>query len=106
MLRLADMFTYRLTTEDSMLQRHAVFKVTNPHVLLDTDSQLGYNTDPDYLRSLELGSKLGIPTIYNAEYLRRFRYFIKPEFRKLTEAEYRKIADIFAEYRKNGKSSR
>ena len=103
MLRLADMFTYRLTTEDSMIWRYSVYKATNPHVLIDTDSQLNYNMDPDYLKSLELGCELGIPTIYNAEFVRRSRYFFQPDYRNLSESEYRKIAGIFASYRKKDK---
>ncbi|MBE6390290.1 MAG: hypothetical protein E7043_09000 [Lentisphaerae bacterium] len=100
MLRLADMFTYRLTTEDSMHWRHSVYKATNPHVLIDTDSQMNYNLDPDYLHALEAGAQIGIPTVYNAEYLRRNRYFFAADYRKLTEKEYKKIAEIFAGYRK------
>ncbi|MBO5667946.1 MAG: hypothetical protein J6S43_02350 [Lentisphaeria bacterium] len=100
MLRLADMFTYRLTTEESMFRRYSVFKATNPHVLIDTDSQMNYNLDPDYLHALETGAQLGIPTIYNAEFLRRNRYFFAADYRTLTEKEYRKIAEIFDGYRK------
>ena len=99
MLRMADMFTYRLTTEDSMRLRYAVFKTTNPHVLIDTDSQWNYNIDPDYMHALDLGCELGIPTIYNAEYLRRNRYFFPSEYRTLDEQEYQKISEVFKKYR-------
>ena len=83
-----------------MFRRYSVFKATNPHVLIDTDSQMNYNLDPDYLHALETGAQLGIPTIYNAEFLRRNRYFFAADYRTLTEKEYRKIAEIFDGYRK------
>ena len=105
MVRLADMFTYRLTTEDSMRWRYSVFKTTNPYVLIDTDSQLNYNLDPDYLHALDVGAEMGIPTIYNAEFLRRNRYFFAADYRTLTREEYRKTAEIFAKHRKKIKIS-
>ena len=106
MVRLGDMFVSRLSTEESMRVRHAVFRTTDPFVPIDTDSQINYNTDPDYLHAWELGAELGIPTIYNAEFVRRSRYFFLPEYRTLTEKEYEKIAGIFSAYRRRrGKSS-
>ncbi len=107
MVRLADMYTYRLTTVDSMRLRRSVFAVTNPDVLTDTDGQLNFHEAPDYLDDLAIQAELGIPTVYNAEYLRRARFFFPPDYRKLSEADYLKFAEVFAAYRnwkKNGKT--
>ena len=88
-----------------MRWRYSVFKTTNPYVLIDTDSQLNYNLDPDYLHALDVGAEMGIPTIYNAEFLRRNRYFFAADYRTLTREEYRKTAEIFAKHRKKIKIS-
>ncbi len=105
MLRLADMFTYRLTTEESMRQRYSVYKTTNPHVLIDTDSQWNYNLDPNYLHALDLQCELGIPCIYNAELIRRNRYFFPSEYRTLNDLEYKKIAEAFEKHRDSKKKT-
>ncbi|MBR2626552.1 MAG: hypothetical protein IKD23_09195 [Lentisphaeria bacterium] len=105
MVRLGDMFTSRLTTEDSLLWRAEVLRTTHPYKPLDTDSQLIYNTDPDYLDIMDVQESVGIPTLYNAEYIRRRRPFLHPEYRKMNDDEYRKAAGVFARYRAKGKAS-
>ena len=64
-----------------------------------------YNTDPDYLDIMDVQESVGIPTLYNAEYIRRRRPFLHPEYRKMNDDEYRKAAGVFARYRAKGKAS-
>ena len=94
------------STEDSMRWRRSIFSVTNPYVPVDTDSQWNYCIDPDYRRLLDVGEEIGIPTIYNAEYLRRGHFFFKPDYRRLDEGDYRKIAEVFERYRRGTKNGR
>ena len=89
-----------------MRWRAAVFHATNPGVPIDTDSQLGYNIGPDFLDSLDVGAELGIPAIYNAEFLRRYRVFFLPQYRKLNEREYRKIERLFSQQREQSKQQK
>ncbi|MBO5725096.1 MAG: hypothetical protein J6S58_09735, partial [Lentisphaeria bacterium] len=50
MVRLADMYTYRLDTEDSMRWRTSVYKACHPNVLIDTDGQIHFTISPEYLQ--------------------------------------------------------
>ncbi len=101
MTRLADMYTSRLLTVDSMRWRADVFAVTHPYCPMDTDSQPNYCIDPDYLKVFDVQKELGIPTVYNAQYLRRGHLFFKPVYGEAGEEYYKKIAEVFAEYRKS-----
>lgn len=101
MTRLADMYTCRLSTEESMRWRASVFAVTHPYCPLDTDSQPNYYIAPDYLKAFDIQKELGIPSVYNAQYLRRGHFFLKPDFGEVGEDYYKKVAEVFAEYRKN-----
>ena len=80
MVRLADMYTYRLDTEDSMRWRTSVYKACHPNVLIDTDGQIHFTISPEYLQMHSVQAELGIPTLYNSQYLRRGRFFFAPVY--------------------------
>lgn len=101
MTRLADMYTSRLSTIDSMRWRASVYAVTHPYCPMDTDSQPNYCIDPDFLKVFDEQKKLGIPSVYNAQYLRRGHFFFRPVYGETDEEYYKKIAEVFSEYRKS-----
>ena len=99
MVRLADMYSWRITTKRSMEIRANVYRATHPGVLIDTDGQLQFCAAPNYLDLLDTEASLGIPTIYNAKILRRGHFFFNPVLSELTEEDYARIAKVFREYR-------
>lgn len=100
MVRLADMYTCRLTPVNSMRIRKAVYAATHPGIPVDTDGQFYFHQPPDYIHDLAVEMELGIPTIYNAEYVRRHRLFFHPEYHRLTDNDYEEIRNTFQTYRK------
>ncbi len=101
MVRLGDMFVNRLNTAESMKLRKSVFAVTHPGAIVDTDGQWEFSIGDDYMDMLDIQAEIGVPCIYNAEYINRMRYFFDSECRTLTDAEYEKIAAVFARYRQS-----
>lgn len=99
MVRLADMYTSRLTPRNAMLDRKAVYDATHPYAPLDTDGQLNFHQTEDYIDTLVLEAELGVPTLYNAEFVRRHRLFFQPAYHPFTENDYREISRIFRDCR-------
>ena len=103
MVRIADMYTWRLTPEHAMRKRFAVYQTTMPFALVDTDGQLAFHQAPGYADLLSYQTEIGIPSVYNAEYLRRARVFFSPVFSRLTPCDYHAISRSFTEFRKKSK---
>jgi len=99
MVRIADMYTHRLTTRQTMLRRAEIYQQTMPHTLLDTDGQFGHHLFDDYRHELEIQADIGIPCIYNAQWLRRSRMYQPVVFTTLTKKDYQEIARVFKQYR-------
>lgn len=99
MVRLADMYTSRLTPRNAMLGRKAVYDATHPYAPLDTDGQLNFHQTEDYIDTLALEAELGVPTLYNAEFVRRHRLFFQPAYHPFTEDDYCEISRIFRDCR-------
>ena len=96
MVRLADLYTWRVSTKHTSEVRAHLYRSTNPHVPMDTDGQLQFTIAPDYMDALKHAKDLGcIPTTYNAELLRRRRFFFPPLRKSLDEQDYRKLSEIF-----------
>ncbi len=103
MVRIADMYTTRLTARQTMLHRAEVYRQTMPSCLIDTDGQFSHYQFDDYVGILAVQAEIGIPCLYNAKWLRRAHFFQPAEFSQLTEADYRVIAKVFKDWRqKNG----
>lgn len=99
-VRLGDMYTSRLSTEESMRWRASVISAAHPYCPIDMDSQPNYCIAPDYLDIFDIQKELGIPTIYNAQYLRRGHYYLKPVYGEVGDDYYKKVSELFREYRK------
>ncbi len=99
MLRLGDMYSGRLTADNSMRLRQALCAAAMPFTPVDTDGQFAFHPLSDYIGVLAEQAEIGIPTIYNAEYLRRNRFFLDPQYSTLTEQDYAAIAEVFSRYR-------
>ena len=99
MVRLADMYVYRLTTADSMRRRAKIYRDCHPYTPIDTDGQMHFHYADDYLDDLPIQRELGIPSLYAAEFARRERFYLAPITGKITENDYRAFAESFAEFR-------
>ncbi|MDD5704505.1 MAG: hypothetical protein PHR35_01165 [Kiritimatiellae bacterium] len=95
MVRIADMFTCRLTAHVTMLHRAEIYRQTMPHAVIDTDGQLAFYMDDDYARELAEQARIGVPTLYNAEWLRRHRSFLPAKLNRLTASDYAEFARVF-----------
>ena len=95
----SDMLISRLSTRNAMLDRKAIYDATHPYAPLDTDGQLNFHQAPDYIDVLALEAELGVPTLYNAEFLRRHRFFFQAAYHPFTEEDYREVSRIFHESR-------
>jgi hypothetical protein len=98
MVRIADMYTHRLTAQQTMLHRAEIYQQTMPYTLIDTDGQFAHHTFDDYRRELQVQAEIGIPCIYNAQWLRRARLYQPVDFAALTEKDYREIERVFQQY--------
>ncbi len=107
MVRIADMYASRLTPHDAMLHRAEVYRQTMPTCLIDTDGQFNQHLgDDDYADELEEQRRIGIPSLYNAQWLYRWRFFLPIEPGELTQADYRTIAAVFRRFRETPNSDR
>ncbi|MDD2709273.1 MAG: hypothetical protein PHV34_14900 [Verrucomicrobiae bacterium] len=95
MVRIADMYTCRLTAHETMLHRAEVFRQTMPHAVIDTDGQLAHYMLDDYADELAEQARVGVPTLYNAEWVRRHRFFLPARLHRLRSADYAKFARVF-----------
>jgi hypothetical protein len=100
MVRIADMYTSRLTAHETMLRRGEVYRQTMPDNVVDTDGQFGHYALDDYVSELAEQAKVGSPTIYCAEWVARHRFFLPMSVTRMTEADYREIARVFAAHRR------
>lgn len=100
MVRIADMYTNRLTPHQTMLHRAEVYRQTCPYAQIDTDGQFEMYMLDDYASELAEQAKIGIPTLYNAKYLRRQRFFLPASYNELTEDDYEKIAKVLKQFYK------
>lgn len=99
MVRIADMYTSRLTAYETMLHRAEVYRQTMPYALIDTDGQITHYVLDDYASELAEQARIGIPTLYNAEWVRRHRFFLPAQMHRLTRADYAKFARVFRAHR-------
>jgi hypothetical protein len=68
--------------------------------VVDTDGQFGHYALDDYVSELAEQAKVGSPTIYCAEWVARHRFFLPMSVTRMTEADYREIARVFAAHRR------
>jgi hypothetical protein len=101
MVRIADMYTPRLTAHETMLHRAALYRIAQPQAVIDTDGQLAFHTLDDYSSELVEQAKIGVPSLYAAELVIRGRFFLPTRVTKITKEDYRVFAKVFAQYRKN-----
>jgi len=99
MVRIADMYTTRLTAHETMLHRAKLYRVSLPKTIIDTDGQFAHYILNDYNRELAEQAKIGIPCLYAAELVYRNRYFLPTRVTNMTKNDYRVFAKVFADYR-------
>ena len=105
MVRIADMFTPRLTAHETMLHRSALYRVAQPQAVIDTDGQVAFYTLDDYNTELAEQARIGVPSLYAAELVCRKRFFLPLRVTKITKDDYRVFAKVFDQYRKRLKGS-
>lgn len=99
MARLGDLYTHRPTCRETAEHRAALLNICMPHAVIDTDGQFRFCILDDYAKELYHQAKIGIPTIYAAEWAYRAHFFQKTRADKLTDEDYKIFADVFSEYR-------
>jgi len=100
MVRIADMYTSRLTAHETMLWRAEVYRQTMPYAVVDTDGQFSHYNVDGYASELAEQAKVGVPTLYCAEWVYRHRFFQPARITKMAPADYREFARVFAAHRK------
>jgi len=70
-----------------------------PEVAIDTDGAEEFNYALPYADVMRAQARIGVPCIYQAEWLMQRRDFCVPDIRKLTEPDYAVIAEIWKAYR-------
>lgn len=98
MVRLGDLYSLYGRPIDTLNQRAEVVKIAMAGKPLDTDGNFRFSLANDFVQELEEQVKLGIPTIYQAEYVFQHRTFNKPVSRKLTLRDYSRIRQILLAY--------
>jgi hypothetical protein len=96
MVRIADMYTCRLTAHRTMLRRAEVYKQTMPYAVVDTDGQFAHYMPDGFIDELGEQALIGVPSLYNAELVRRHRFFLPARLDKFSAEDYKKISKIFS----------
>ncbi len=99
MVRVGDMYNSRVTAHNTLLHRVALYNIAMPHAVIDTDGQFSHYALDDYASELFRQAELGVPTLYNAEWVYRHRWFQPLCITKLTPTDYKEFARVFAEHR-------
>ena len=105
MVRIADMYTHRLTAHETMLHRAEVYRQTMPYAVIDTDGQFSHYMLNNYADELSEQARIGVPTLYNAENVFQQRFFQPTRIAKMTDSDYREFARVFAAYRRQVRAS-
>jgi hypothetical protein len=100
MVRLGDLYTVYGRPVDTLRERADIVKIAMKGKPVDTDGNLRFSIDDDYMTELEEQLTIGIPCLYQAENLYQHRSFVKPVFRKFTKNDYNIIKNVFVEYLK------
>jgi hypothetical protein len=100
-VRLGDLYSLYGRPVDTLNQRAQVVKIAMAGKLIDTDGNFQFSLATDFVPELEEQARLGIPTIYQAEYVFQHRTFSKPVCRKLTQHDYQRIRQILLTYSEN-----
>ena len=83
---------------DTLRQRAEVVAITMPSNPVDTDGNFEFTVTADFMQELCEQAKIGIPTIYNAEYVYQHRTFALLACRKLSPADFARIRQIMSDY--------
>lgn len=100
-VRLGDLYSLYGRPVDTLNQRAQVVKIAMAGKRIDTDGNFQFSLATDFVPELEEQARLGIPTIYHAEYVFQHRTFSKPVCRKLTQHDYQRIRQILLTYSEN-----
>ena len=98
MVRMGDLYSVYGRPIDTLRERAEITKITMPAQLIDTDGTLHFSMEENVLKELEEQVKIGIPTLYQIEYLYQCRTFNKPVIRKVQESDYTRIRSILDSY--------
>jgi hypothetical protein len=98
MVRLGDLYTVYGRPIDTLRERADVVKAAMKGKPVDTDGNLRFSIEDDYMMELDEQLAIGIPCIYQAENLYQHRSFVKPVFRKFTKHDYNAIRNVFEKY--------
>lgn len=100
MVRLGDMYTHRPTAHESMCHRAALYRIAMPHAVIDTDGQMHFHALDDYAQTLAEQAKLGVPTLYTAEWMLRTHLFQPMRLGKLKPKDYQAFSKVIGSYRR------
>ncbi len=98
MVRLGDLYTVYGRPIDTLRERADIVKSAMKGKPIDTDGNLRFSIEDNYMMELDEQLDVGIPCIYQAENLYQHRSFVKAVFRKFTKHDYNAIRNIFGKY--------
>lgn len=98
MIRLGDLYSVYGRPVDTLRQRAEIVAIAMPSKPIDTDGNFEFSIATDFIQELCEQVKIGVPTIYNAEYVYQHRSFVEPACTKLTDSDYDRIRRIMTGY--------
>jgi len=104
MVRTGDLYSFRGDPIHTLRWRAEAIRAGLPHALVDTDGCLRFSMEDNLAELLREQLALGIPCLYQAEYLLQKRAFVPNRIRKLTDEDYRLIREALKEYRRSKQS--
>ena len=98
MIRLGDYYSAYGRPLDTMWQRARIARVAMAGKLIDTDGSPHFSLAEDAMAELREQAKLGVPTIYQVEWLYQHRGFNRSVCRRLTDGDYELVRDVLDGY--------
>ena len=93
--RTADHYSIKGSPESTMIHRARILSIGQPGRPIDTDSVFNYDLRDNWIDMMESQLACGIPSLYNAKYVRHRRPFMRPYIEEMTDAHYRVIRRVF-----------
>ena len=98
MARTGDLYSVRGDPLECNRFRATVQRIVMPRVAIDTDGALRFNYILPHGDVLDRQATIGVPCLYQAEWLLERRDFCIPIIRKMTETDYRLVAKSWRAY--------
>ncbi|MBN1676371.1 MAG: hypothetical protein JXR37_35330 [Kiritimatiellae bacterium] len=104
--RTGDLYTVKGDPNTTNAFRARIQRIVMPGVAIDTDGAERFNYVLPYEEVLKVQEAIGVPCIYQAEWLLQRRDFCSPDVRRLEAEHYAQIAASWKRYRESRRASK